>query len=63
MVIYIAVEIGKLELPLYVGTRNEIAQWANLTPENISAYCQQKRESLKNNCRFEKIKIENDEVH
>lgn len=60
MTLYIAVELSQHELPLFVGTRREVAKWANLSPENVSAYCQQGRESLKNKCRFEKVRIEND---
>lgn len=62
MTLYIAVELTRYELPLFVGTRDEVAAWAELTPSNISAYCKQGSESLKNKCRFDKIKIDNEEI-
>lgn len=58
MTLYIATDLSPYELPLFVGTRREVATWANMTPENISGYCQRGKVSLKNKCKFEKVKID-----
>lgn len=59
--IYIAIDLSQYELPLYVGTRKEVAKWANLRPESVSDYYNKGRINRKNKCKFIKLYIDENE--
>ena len=57
MLLYMAVTLDDYQLPLFVGTRKEVAGWADLAPDNISMYAGRNLNSYKNNCKFVKVVI------
>lgn len=58
MLLYMAVTLDDYQLPLFVGTRKEVASWADLSPDNVSQYAGCNLNSHKNNCRFVKVVID-----
>ena len=58
MLLYMAVTLDDYQLPLFVGTRKEVAIWADLAPDNVSMYVRRKLNSYKNNCKFVKVVID-----
>lgn len=57
MDLFMAVTLDRYQLPLFIGTRKEVAQWANLSPDNISAYVGRGLKSYKNGCKFIKVTV------
>lgn len=58
MVVYMAVETDKYELPLYVAdTTRELAEWANIPVRTARKYIYSKRSGKYNRIKLIKVEI------